>query len=74
MYVPAYWQVNAHASYRIPKQGARPDVTFRLDVNNLLDRKQIGSVGIGGYSVSGDYQTFMRSAPRQFLFTLAAKY
>jgi len=74
IYVPTYWQVNARASYHLPASGHVQDLVFRVDVNNLLDRKQIGSVGIGGYSVSGDLQTFMRSAPRQFLFTVATKY
>lgn len=74
IYVPAYWQVNARASYSLPRSGHLPNIVFRLDVNNLLDRKQIGSVGIGGYSVSGDYQTFMRSAPRQLLFTVSVRY
>ena len=73
IYVPTYWQLNAHASYRLPKSDHLPDLVLRLDVNNLLDRKQIGSVGIGGYSVSGDYQTFMRSAPQQLLLTLSTK-
>ena len=74
LYVPDYWQVNGRISYHLPRSEHLPDLVFRLDVNNLLDRKNIGSVGIGGYSVSGDYQTFMRSAPRQFLFTVSAKY
>ena len=72
--MPDYWQVNGRISYHLPRSEHLPDLVFRLDVNNLLDRKNIGSVGIGGYSVSGDYQTFMRSAPRQFLFTVSAKY
>lgn len=74
IYVPTYWEMNAHISYHLPKDNFRPDLTFRLDVNNLTDRNNIGSVGIGGYSVSGDYQTFMRSAPRQLLFTVSATY
>lgn len=74
IYVPTYWEMNAHISYHLPKENSRPDLIFRLDVSNLTDRNNIGSVGIGGYSVSGDYQTFMRSAPRQFLLTVSAKY
>jgi hypothetical protein len=73
IYVPAYWQVNAHASYRLPKRAGMPELLFRLDVTNALDRNNIGSVGIGGYSVSGDYQTFMRAAPRTVLFSMNAK-
>ncbi|MES2096814.1 MAG: TonB-dependent receptor [Pseudomonadota bacterium] len=74
IYVPPYWQVNAHLSYHLPNAHRLPDLVFRLDVNNLLDRDQIGSVGIGGYSVSGDLQTFMRSAPRQLLLTLTSTF
>jgi iron complex outermembrane recepter protein len=74
IYVPTYWEMNAYVSYHLPKESFRPDLVFRLDVNNLTDRNNIGSVGIGGYSVSGDYQTFMRSAPRQLLFTVSASY
>jgi iron complex outermembrane recepter protein len=73
IYVPAYWEMNVHISYDLPEEGTRPDLVFRLDVNNLLDRDNIGSVGIGGYSVSGDLQTFMRSAPRQLLLTVSTK-
>lgn len=73
IYMPDYWQVNAHASYRLPRTGRIPEFVFRIDVNNALNRNNIGSVGIGGYSVAGDYQTFMRSAPRQFLFSINAK-
>jgi len=74
IYVPTYWQVNGHLSYHLQSTDEMPDLVFRLDVNNLLDRHNIGSVGIGGYSVAGDYQTFMRSAPRQMLFTISTKY
>lgn len=74
IYVPDYWEMNAHVSYDLPEEDSRPDIVFRLDVNNLLDRNNIGSVGIGRYSVSGDYRTFMRTAPRQLLFTVSARY
>ncbi|MBL7372909.1 hypothetical protein INQ23_26710, partial [Escherichia coli] len=57
----------------LPKRTGLPELLFRLDVSNLLDRHNIGSVGIGGYSVSGDYQTFMRAAPRTVLFSMNAK-
>jgi iron complex outermembrane recepter protein len=73
IYVPTYWEMNAHISYDLPEEGTRPDLVFRLDVNNLVNEDNIGSVGIGGYSVSGDLQTFMRSAPRQLLFTVSTK-
>ncbi|MET4898695.1 TonB-dependent receptor [Sphingomonadaceae bacterium jetA1] len=69
--VPNYWQANAHVSYALPSLGFAKRTTLRLDANNLFNRRNIGSVGIGGYSVTGDFQTFMRSAPRQILLSLS---
>lgn len=74
IYVPAYWMVNAYLAFSLPKYAGTPDINFRLDVNNLLDRHNIGSTGIGGFSASGDLQTFMRAAPRQILLTVSTKF
>ncbi|MES2451710.1 MAG: TonB-dependent receptor [Pseudomonadota bacterium] len=74
IYVPAYWMMNAYLAFSLPKHAGTPDINARLDVNNLLDRHNIGSTGIGGFSASGDLQTFMRAAPRQILFTVATKF
>jgi len=51
-----------------------PEWGFRLDVNNLFDRKNIGTATIAGSPFSGDHQTLQRSAPRQVMFTVSAKY
>jgi iron complex outermembrane receptor protein len=69
-----YWLVTANASYDIPKTGNRPDVKVRLDVRNVLNRKQIGTIGVCGYPFHGDYQTMNRSAPRQLLLTVTGRY
>ena len=74
IYVPNFWQVTAYASYTMKAGGAMPEWTFRLDVSNLLDRKNIGTATIAGSPFSGDYQTLQRSAPRQLMFTVAARY
>lgn len=74
IYVPNFWQVNTYASYTLKASGAMPEWTFRLDVSNLLDRKNIGTATIAGSPFSGDYQTLQRSAPRQLMFSVAAKY
>jgi len=69
-----YWLVGANASYDIEKSGSRPDIKVRLDVNNLLNRKQIGTIGVCGFPFRGDYQTMNRSAPRQLLLTVSGRY
>ncbi|WP_034159705.1 TonB-dependent receptor [Sphingomonas sp. ERG5] len=74
IHVPTYWMVNAYASYRLPDVSGIPDTSVRLDINNLLNRNNIGSTGIGGFSASGDYQTFMRAAPRQLLLTVTSSF
>lgn len=74
IYTPNFWQVNAYAQYTLARKDNRPELTFRFDVSNLLDRKNIGTSTIAGSPFSGDYQTLQRSAPRQVLFTVSAKY
>ncbi|GAA0913644.1 TonB-dependent receptor [Rothia nasimurium] len=74
IYVPNYWQVNAYASYTLPARGNRPELSFRLDASNLINRKNIGTATIAGSPFSGDYQTLQRSAPRQVLFSVSARY
>lgn len=73
IYVPDFWQANAYAAYTLKHRGVWPDLTFRLDVSNLTNRKNIGTATIGGSPFSGDYQTLQRTAPRQVLFSIAAK-
>lgn len=74
IYVPNFWQINTYASYTLKSRGAMPEWSFRLDVSNLFDRKNIGTSTIAGSPFSGDYQTLQRSAPRQLMFTVSAKY
>jgi iron complex outermembrane receptor protein len=69
-----YWLVTANASYDIEKSGNRPDIKVRLDVHNLLNRKQIGTIGVCGFPFRGDYQTMNRSAPRTLLLTVSGRY
>ena len=74
IYVPNFWQVNAYASYTVKSRGPVREWSFRLDASNLLDRNNIGTATIAGSPFSGDYQTLQRSAPRQVMFTVSAKY
>jgi hypothetical protein len=70
--VPAFWQVNTYASYTLTSHD-HATWSFRLDVSNLLDRKNIGTATIAGSPFSGDYQTLQRSAPRQVMLSVSAR-
>jgi iron complex outermembrane recepter protein len=74
IHVPNFWQANAWVAWTLKARGPRPALTLRLDVSNLFDRNNIGTATIGGSPFSGDYQTLQRTAPRQVLVSLAAKY
>jgi iron complex outermembrane receptor protein len=69
-----YWLVTANATYDIAKSGNRPDIKVRVDVHNLLNRNQVGTIGVCGYPFHGDYQTMNRSAPRQLFLTVTGRY
>ncbi|MTK64747.1 MAG: TonB-dependent receptor [Methanobacterium sp.] len=71
---PNYWNISGHVGYTLEPRGDFPAISFRLDVSNLLDRHNIATLDIGGSPFFGDYQTLQRGAPRQFLFTVSAKY
>jgi len=74
IWAPNYWAVNGYLVYDLDRRGARPDLTFRLDIDNLLNRQQISNLAVDGIPFSGDLQTMQRSAPRQLLFTVSASY
>ena len=39
-------------------------------VTNLTDKKYISTIGTNGFTASGDNQTLLAGAPRQFFVTL----
>jgi iron complex outermembrane receptor protein len=43
---------------------------LQLSVTNLLDKEYVSTVGSGGYGNSGDRQTLLTGAPRQWFVTL----
>lgn len=46
---------------------------MQVGVTNLTDRKYISTVGSNGFGNSGDSQTLLQGAPRQFFVTLTGK-
>lgn len=69
-----YFNTTAFIAYDLPRQGSIPPLNFRFDVYNVLNEKMIGTIGVTGYTFSGDYQSMNRAAPRQALFTVGTKF
>ena len=59
--------VDASIGYRFPALGG---LAIEGSVTNLTDKRYISTVGSNGYGASGDNQTLLAGAPRQFFVTL----
>ena len=44
--------------------------TIEASVTNLTDKDYISTIGTNGYTASGDNQTLLAGAPRQWFVTL----
>ncbi|MBB2205794.1 TonB-dependent receptor domain-containing protein [Gluconacetobacter takamatsuzukensis] len=81
MKAPGYWMENLGLRYRAGDMGshARPlaflkNLTFSFDIYNLAGTRYIATMGENGNPVSGDYQSFLVGAPRQFFGTVRADF
>ncbi|MEG3123357.1 TonB-dependent receptor [Sphingomonas sp. GB1N7] len=59
--------VDASIGYRFPTLGG---LAIEGSVTNLTDKKYISTIGSNGYGASGDNQTLLAGAPRQFFVSL----
>ena len=62
--------VDASIGYRFGGEGALHGVVIEGNVTNLTDKKYIATVGSNGFTASGDNQTLLAGAPRQFFISL----
>lgn len=62
--------VDAAIGYTFRGDGALDGVGIEASVTNLTDLKYVGTIGSNGFGVSGDNQTLLAGAPRQFFVTL----
>ncbi|KQM14691.1 TonB-dependent receptor [Novosphingobium sp. Leaf2] len=69
-YVPSRVLVDASIGYRFETDGVLHGVSIEGNVTNLTDKKYIGTVGSNGFTASGDNQTLLAGAPRQFFVSL----
>lgn len=73
----AYAIVNAGLGYRLTLSRYVKEVTFQLNVNNVLDRRYIATIGSNGIIVSDPLQTFntlLPGAPRSVFFNVTARF
>jgi len=63
--------VDAALGYRVDLGLAKP-VEIQANVTNLFDKKYVSTIGSNGFGNSGDNQTLLAGAPRQFFVTLKA--
>ncbi|CAM3703926.1 TonB-dependent receptor [Roseateles saccharophilus] len=64
---------NLSGGLRAKSLGFLAEGSVQLGVTNLTDRKYISTVGSNGFGNSGDSQTLLTGAPRQFFVTFTGK-
>ncbi|RBM06063.1 TonB-dependent receptor [Novacetimonas cocois] len=73
-WAPHNWVMNLGARYQFPGYGILQHISLELNVYNLLNADYIGTVGEQGNPISGDYQTMLIGAPRQYFGTVRAEF
>ncbi|MCE4553829.1 TonB-dependent receptor domain-containing protein [Roseateles cellulosilyticus] len=65
--------LNVSGGLRTKSLGFLSEGSVQLGVTNLANKKYISTVGSNGFGNSGDSQTLLAGAPRQFFVTLTGK-
>lgn len=68
--VPGRVIVDASIGVRFGGEGLLHGFALEGSVTNLTDKKYVATIGSNGYGASGDNQTLLAGAPRQFFVTL----
>ena len=79
--VPAYWLTNLGARYDLTKTLHRfspssfvHNLSIDFNVYNVTNVKYISTMGQNGYPMSGDYQSIVLGAPRQYFGSVHADF
>ena len=79
--VPSYWLTNFGARYDLSKQlhrlshtGFVQHLSLDFNVYNLTNVKYISTMGQNGYPMTGDYQSVVLGAPRQYFGAVHADF
>jgi len=68
--VPGRVTLDASIGYRFDGDGPLHGFAIVGNVTNLTDKKYIATIGSNGFTNSGDNQTLLAAAPRQFFVTV----
>jgi iron complex outermembrane receptor protein len=60
--------------YRLRDLGIVDQLTLQLNATNLTDEEYVSTLGSNGFGNSGDRQTLLAGAPRQYFLTLDARF
>ncbi len=66
--------VDLSLGYRMKDLGFLRQLTLQANVANATDEDYISTVGSGGFGNSGDRQTLLNGAPRQYFITLDGRF
>ncbi len=66
--------VDLSLGYRMRDLGFLRQLTIQANVTNASDEDYISTVGSGGFGNSGDRQTLLTGAPRQYFITLDGRF
>ena len=75
--VPGFWLFNASAAYDFGQAWMFHDLSARLNITNLADKRYFGTIGSNGFIVSdptGQFYTLLAGAPRQAFLSIDAKF
>ena len=75
--VGGYTLFTLSAGYKAPDVSFIKEPTLQLNIDNLTDRKYVGTVGTNGFlnnDPQGLYQTVLTGAPRAFYVTASGKF
>jgi iron complex outermembrane receptor protein len=75
--VPGFWLFDASAGYDLGNVWMLRDLTARVNITNLANKRYFGTIGSNGFLVSdptGQYYTLQAGAPRQAFITVDAKF
>ncbi|MDB5700887.1 MAG: hypothetical protein JWL66_1086 [Sphingomonadales bacterium] len=68
--VPGRVLVDATIGFKLPSDGFAKGFAIEGSVTNLTDLKYVSTIGSNGFGFSGDNQTLLAGAPRQFFVTV----
>lgn len=74
VHVPAYWQTSMGIRAKFGSYSVFKNVTADFNIYNVLNTSYISTVGVQGNPLSGDYQSMLIGAPRQFFGTISTNF